>query len=228
MQERRRNLPGLKVIITGATGMVGEGVLLECLEHPAIEQVLMVNRRPYDAKHPKLKECIVPDFLNLDGFSNQLTGYDACFYCAGVSSRGMGEPEYSHITYDITIHFAQTLASLNPQMIFNYVSGTLTDSSEKGSIMWARVKGKTENALMRAGFKSVYNFRPGFIRPAPGQRNIKSYYKAIGWVYPLLHTLLPNQVSTMREVGLAMINSVLKGYPKQVLEIRDINSLARS
>jgi uncharacterized protein YbjT (DUF2867 family) len=208
--------------------MVGEGVLLECLEHPAIEHVLIVNRRPYSAKHPKLKECIVPDFMDLDGFTDQLTGYDACFYCAGVSSAGMSELEYSHITYDITTHFAQTLASLNPQMTFVYVSGSLTDSSERGRIMWARVKGKTENALMRLGFQKVYNFRPGFMRPTPGQRNIKSYYKVIGWMYPLLRVLLPNQVSTMRDVGLAMINSVLKGYPKQVLEIKDINSLARA
>ena len=208
--------------------MVGEGVLFECLEHPAIEHVLMVNRKSYSAEHPKLKECIVTDFLHLDAVTNQLTGYDACFYCAGVSSRGMSEPDYTHITYDITIHFAHTLARLNPQMIFNYVSGSLTDSSEKGGVMWARVKGKTENALMRSGFKRVYNFRPGFMQPTPGQRNIKSYYKLIGWLYPVLHVLLPNQVSTMHEVGLAMINSVLKGYPKQVLEIRDINSLAGS
>jgi uncharacterized protein YbjT (DUF2867 family) len=216
------------VIITGATGMVGEGVLLECLEHPAIEQVLMVNRRPYSAKHPKLKECLVPDFMNLERFNNQLTGYDACFYCAGVSSAGMSEKEYSHIIYDITTNFARTLASLNPQMILVYVSGSLTDSSEKGRVMWARVKGKTENALMRLGFQKVYNFRPGFMRPTPGQHNIKSYYKVIGWMYPFLRVLLPNQVSTMSDVGLAMINCVLKGYPKQVLEIRDINSLARA
>jgi len=221
-------LSKFKVIITGATGMVGEGVLLECLEHPAIEQVLMVNRKPYSAKHPKLKECIMPDFLHLDGFTDQLTGYDACFYCAGVSSMGMSESEYSQITYDITTHFAETLASLNQQMVFNYVSGSHTDSSEKGRIMWARVKGKTENALMRSGFMNVYNFRPGFMRPTPGQRNIKSYYKVIGWLYPLLRVLLPNQVSTMRDVGLAMINSVLKGYSKHVLEISDINSLAKA
>jgi hypothetical protein len=208
--------------------MVGEGVLLECLEHPAIEQVLLVNRRPYDAKHPKLRQCIVPDFMNLDGFTNQLTGYDACFYCAGVSSAGMSEKDYSHIIYDITTHFAQTLASLNPQMTFIYVSGSLTDSSEKGRVMWARVKGKTENALMRLGFQKVYNFRPGFMRPTPGQRNIKWYYTVIGWMYPLLRVLLPNQVSTLSDVGLAMINSVLKGYSKQVLEIKDINSLARA
>jgi hypothetical protein len=218
----------LRVIITGATGMVGEGVLFELLAHPAIEQVLMVNRKPYSAKHPKLKECIVPDFLDLDGFTSQLTGYDACFYCAGVSSRGMSESEYSHITYDATTHFALQLASLNPRMIFNYVSGNLTDSSEKGRLMWARVKGKTENALMRLGFRKVYNFRPGFMKPTPGQKNIKPFYKVIGWFYPLLLVLFPNQVSTMREVGLAMINSVLKGYPKQVLEIKDIKSLAKA
>lgn len=218
----------LKVIITGATGMVGEGVLLECLEHPAIEKVLVVNRKPYGAKHPKLQECIIPDFLDLDGYTSRLNGYDACFYCAGVSSAGMSEAEYSHITYDITIHFAHKLASLNPQMVFNYVSGALTDSSEKGRIMWARMKGKTENALIRSGFKRVYNFRPGFMKPTPGQKNIKPYYKAVGWLYPLVHALFPNQVSTMREVGLAMINSVLKGYPKQILEIRDINFLARA
>jgi len=218
----------LRVIITGATGMVGEGVLLECLEHPAIAQVLMVNRKPYPAQHPKLRELIVPDFLHLDAFAGQLTGYDACFYCAGVSSRGMSESDYSHVIYDVTIHFAQTLAGLNPRMIFDYVSGSLTDSSEKGRIMWARVKGSTENTLMRLGFQKVYNFRPGFMKPTPGQRNIKAYYKAIGWLYPLLHALLPNQVSTMRDVALAMINSVREGYPKPILEIKDINLLAQA
>jgi uncharacterized protein YbjT (DUF2867 family) len=218
----------LRIIITGATGMVGEGVLLECLEHPAVEQVLMVNRKPYPAKHPKLKECIVPDFLDLDGFTSQLTGYDACFYCAGVSSRGMSESEYSHITYDVTMHFAHKLASLDPRMTFDYVSGSLTDSTEKGRIMWARVKGKTENTLMKCGFQRVYNFRPGFMKPTRGQRNIKSYYNFIGWLYPLLRALFPNQVCTMREVGLAMINSVLKGYAKQILEISDIKALAQA
>jgi uncharacterized protein YbjT (DUF2867 family) len=217
-----------KVIITGATGMVGEGVLLECLAHPAVEQILLVSRKPYGGTHPKLQECIVADFLNLEGVENQLAGYDACFYCAGVSSAGMSESEYSRITYDITLHFAHTLARLNPQMVFDYVSGSLTDSSEKGRIMWARVKGRTENALARARFRSVFLFRPGFMKPIAGQRNIKGYYKAIGWLYRVLHTLLPNQVSTLQDVGLAMILTVLKGYPKQILEIRDINALART
>jgi uncharacterized protein YbjT (DUF2867 family) len=216
----------LRIIITGATGMVGEGVLFECLEHPAVEQVLLVNRKPYHSTHPKLKECIVPDFLQLDAVTSQLTGFDACFYCAGVSSVGTSEADYTRIIYDTTLHFAARLASLNPQMVFCYVSGGSTDSSEKGGIMWARVKGRTENALMKLPFKKVYNFRPGFMKATRGQRNIKSYYKAIGWLYPTLHLFLPNYVSTMRQVGLAMINSVLTGYAKQILEVKDINSLA--
>jgi len=216
-----------KVILTGATGMVGEGVLFECLKHPAVERVLLVNRRPYNVNHPKVKECIVPDFLQLDGVTRQLTGYDACFYCAGVSSRGMSETEYSHITYDLTTHFAQKLVSQNARMTFDYVSGSHTDSSEKGRMMWARVKGRTENALTGMGFQKVYNFRPGFMKPSSGQKNIKSYYNLIGPLYPLLRVVAPNQVSTMSDVGLAMINSVLRGYPRQVLEIKDINTLAK-
>jgi len=217
----------IKVIITGATGMVGEGVLIECLKHPDVKQVLMVNRHSFDFKHPKLKECIVPNFMQLDGFDDQLSGYDACFYCAGVSSVGMGEAKYSLITYDTTMHFAQKLVALNPNMTFNYVSGVLTDSSENGRVMWARVKGKTENSLMKLPFKKVYNFRPGFMKATLGQENIKSYYKYIGALYPLLRILFPNQVSTLREVGLAMINSVLKGCSMQILEVKDINALGK-
>jgi uncharacterized protein YbjT (DUF2867 family) len=217
-----------RVIITGATGMVGEGVLLVCLEHPAVEQVLIVNRKHYQLDHPKLKELIVPDFMELDRFTAELSGYDACFFCAGVSSRGMNEAEYSRITYDVTVNFAEKLVGMNPAMTFVYVSGALTDSSEQGRVMWARVKGKTENALMRLGFRQVYNFRPGFMKPMREQRNIKGYYGAIGWLYPVLRVVAPNHVSTMRDVGLAMINSVLKGYPKPVLEIKDINELAKA
>jgi uncharacterized protein YbjT (DUF2867 family) len=216
----------LKVIITGATGMVGEGVLLECLTHPDIGVVLLVSRRHYDATHPKLKELIVPDFLKLDDFTNELTGYDACFFCAGVSSVGMSEPYYTHLTYDTTLHFAEKLAGLNPNMVFDYVSGAQTDSTEKGRMMWARVKGRTENALMRLPFKRVYNFRPGFMKPTPGQKSIKRLYKVIGVFYPFFRVFLPKQLLTLREVGTAMINSVVKGYPKQVLEIGDIRQLA--
>lgn len=217
----------IKVIITGATGMVGEGVLLECLDNPNIEQVLIVNRKQYYAAHPKLKELLVPDFMDLTKVTEQLSGYDACFYCAGISSVGIKEAAYTYITHDITMHFAQTLVKLNPRMVFTFVSGAHTDSTEKGSLMWARVKGKTENELTTLPFKGVYNFRPGFMKPVDGQQNVKSFFKPILALYPLLNLVVPNGVSTLRQVALAMINTVLKGYPKNVLEIKDINQLAK-
>ena len=218
-----------KVILTGATGLVGEGVLLECLRNPAIKEILMVNRRPYEgAKHEKLKECIVPDFFELDSVSEQLKGYDACFYCAGISSRGLSEVEYSLITYDTTLAFAHKVLELNREIRFVFVSGSHTDSSEQGPVMWARVKGKTENALMKLPFKEEYNFRPGFMKPTEGQKNVKGYYKVISWMYPFLSALFPSQTSTLHEVGQAMINSVTKGYPKQTLEIKDIKLLAQA
>lgn len=218
----------IKVIITGATGMVGEGVLLECLANPAVEQVLVVGRKRYSRTHSKLRECIVPDFMDLAAVESQLVGYDACFYCAGVSSVGMSESDYTRITYDVTLNFAQTLARLNRQMAFVYVSGAMTDSTEKGSTMWARVKGRTENALTRLGFRDTFSFRPGFMKPTAGQTNVKWYFFAVGWFYPVFHALLPNQVSTLQDVALAMINAVLKGYPKRILEVKDINALARA
>ncbi|QHN04254.1 epimerase [Granulicella sp. WH15] len=217
-----------KLILTGATGLVGEGVLLECLEHPAVMQVLSVSRKSCGRQHPKLTECLVPDFMELDAVANQLSGYDACFYCAGISSRGMTEAAYSHVTYDVPLHFAETLLRLNPQMIFCHMSGGHADSSEKGRVMWARVKGRAENAMMRLGFRRVYNFRPGFMKPTDGQRNVPPFYRAISRLYPVLRVLLPSQVLTMQQVGLAMIESVLKGYPKQVLEIKDMQALAGS
>ncbi len=217
-----------KVIITGATGMVGEGVMLECLEHTAIEQVLMVNRRPYDLKHPKLKELIVPDFLQLDNVETHLSGYDACFFCAGVSSVGMKEDAFSRITYDTTLHFAKTLAKLNSNLVFTYVSGQGTDSSEKGKLMWARVKGRTENELMKLPFKAIYNFRPGLMNSSPGQKNIKPVFKMVIALYPLLARIFPNNSCTLKEVGLAMINCVTRGYEKPILEVRDIKLLAKN
>jgi len=216
----------IKVIITGATGMVGEGVLMECLEHPDVETVLIVNRKPYNTQHAKLKELIVPDFFDLTKAADELAGYDACFFCAGVSSIGMKEPDYRHVTYELTVHFAETLVRINPGMVFNYVSGSQTDSSEKGRIMWARVKGQTENALIRLPFKKVYNFRPGFMKPTAGQKSIKTSYKLIGLLSPLLILLIPSQILTVAAVGVAMINSVLKGYSKPILEIKDIKVLA--
>ena len=218
----------LKIIITGATGMVGEGVMLECLEHPAVEQVLLVSRKPYGASYPKLKECIVPDFMKLDEVTSQLAGYDACFFCAGVSSVGMSEADYTRITYDVTLHFAKVLAALNPQMVFIYVSGAHTDSTEKGRVMWARVKGRTENDLQKVGFKKAYSFRPGFMKAMPGQKKLKPWFRLFGWLYWPLRLVLPNLVSTLQDVGLAMIYCATKGYPKQILEVKDINALAKT
>lgn len=213
----------MKIIITGATGMVGEGVLLECLENTSVKEVLMINRRPSSIVHAKLKELIVPDFIKLDEDPASLGGYDACFYCAGVSSVGMNEHKYTFITYDTTMIFAQKVAKLNPDMVFTFVSGTHTDSSETGRIMWARVKGKTENALMKLPFRAQYNFRPGFMKPFEGQKNVKALFKPVIAVFPLL---FPKKSLTLKQVGQAMINAVQKGYPKQVLEISDIRELS--
>jgi uncharacterized protein YbjT (DUF2867 family) len=208
--------------------MVGEGVLFECLEHPAVDEVLLVSRRPYGTSLPKVKECIVPDFMQLEAMADQLRGYDACFFCAGVTSVGKSEADYTRITCDTTLHFAETLVKLNPAMVFTYVSGMGTDSTEKGRLMWARVKGRTENALTRMGFKAEYNFRPGFMKAMPGQRNLKGSYKAFAWLYPVLRVVAPNSVSTLEDVGRAMIRCVTQGYPKTVLEVRDINALGKA
>lgn len=214
----------MKVIITGATGMVGEGVLLECLQNPSVSKVLMVNRKHSSLKHAKLEELIIPDFMKLENHDAALSGYDACFYCAGVSSIGMSEEKYSYIIYDTTLHFAEKLAELNPGMVFTFVTGMYTDSSEQGKVMWARVKGKTENALMRLPFRGEYNFRPGVMKPFKEQKNVKSIFKPI---IALIAFLSPKKTLTLKQVGQAMINSVRKGYPKHVLEIADIKELAK-
>jgi uncharacterized protein YbjT (DUF2867 family) len=215
-----------KVIITGTTGMVGEGVLIECLDHPQISEVLSVSRKPTGMSHPKLKEYIVPVFLSLKENDENLKGYDACFYCAGVSSIGMKEAEYSRITYDTTIHFAKVLLHQNPGLTFIYVSGSGTDSSENGRSMWARVKGKTENELSKMPFKKVHNFRPGFMKATPGQKNTLKMYKYVGWMYPFLKVVFPNGTSTLKQVGQAMINCLTIGSNKQILDVRHINELS--
>lgn len=214
----------MKVIITGATGMVGESVLFECLENINVKEVLIVSRKHYDLDHPKLKELLVPDFLHLEKFSKTLEGYDACFYCAGISSVGIKEDEYNRITYDTTLAFANKLLQLNPNMVFNFVSGNRTDSSEKGKVMWARVKGKTENALMRLPFKNQYNFRPAIMKATKGQLNVKTAYKILA---PLIAPFFPQKTLSLKQVGRAMINVVLEGYPKQILEVNDIEQLAK-
>jgi uncharacterized protein YbjT (DUF2867 family) len=217
----------IRVIITGATGMVGEGVLHECLHHPDVEQVLVINRRPCGVSHPKLKEVIHLNFQDLTPVESQLVNYNACFFCLGVSSVGMKEQQYHKLTYDLTIHFAETLSRLNSGMTFCYVSGSGTDSSEKGKRMWARVKGKTENKLMQLPFKKAYMFRPGFMKPTEGMKNTLKGYGFFTWMYPALRPLFPNFVCTLKEVGVAMINTVRKGYSKPILEVADIVALAK-
>lgn len=218
---------GVKAIITGSTGMVGEGVLLTCLSDPAVEEVLVINRRPCDVEHPKLREVIHSDFFNLTPIEAQLAGYNACFFCLGVSSVGMSQEEYRHVTYDLTLHVGEMLARLNPEMTFCYVTGAGTDSSEKGRSAWARVKGATENALMQL-FPKAYMFRPGFMKPVPGQKNVKSLYRFILWLYPIGRAVYPAGFCTLEEVGKAMIHTVTIGYPKKILEVEDIVRLAKA
>ena len=217
---------GIKVIITGSTGMVGEGVLLECIKHPAVESILAINRNPCGITHPRVKEIIHADFFDLSSIEPGLTGYNACFFCAGVSSVGMKEPAYTRITYDLTMNFARTVSKLNNDMTFCYVSGTGTDSSEKGRLMWARVKGKTENDLMKLQFKNVFAFRPAFMKAVKGQKNLPKFYKYIQLPYPVFHTLFPQYFGTLGDVAIAMINCALAGAEKKVLEVRDIAEIA--
>ena len=216
----------IKAIITGATGMVGEGVLHECLLHPDVEQVLVIHRKPGGVAHPKLKEIILNDFFDLSPVESQLSGYNTCFFCLGVSSVGMSDDEYRHLTYDLTMNFARLLAGLNPDLTFAYVSGAGTDSSEKGRLAWARVKGATENALLTL-FKNAYMFRPGFMKPTPGLKNVKSYYKFIAWLYPIGRALYPAGFSTLQELALAMIKAAGIGYETKILEVKDIVALAK-
>lgn len=216
----------MRVILTGVTGMVGEGVLLECLENPAVDKVLSVSRKPTNHTHPKLEQLLVPDFRKLGDVEAKLTGYDACFYCAGISSAGMNEADYTVVTYDTPVAFATTLARLNPGMVLTHVSGAHTDGTEKGRVMWARVKGRAENALVRLPFKGVYNFRPGLMTPKPGQKHVKALFRAALVLAPVMKLFLP--ALTLQQVGRAMIRCVESGAPKQVLEVPDIAQLAPS
>jgi uncharacterized protein YbjT (DUF2867 family) len=222
----------LKVVITGATGMVGKGVLLECLDNDDIDSVLLINRRSIDMDHPKLKEIIHKDFHDLSSIEDQLSGYDACFFCLGISAYRMSEEDYKKITYDLTLHFANTLLKLNPEMTFCYVSGQGTDSTEKSRMMWANVKGKTENAILALPFRKAYMFRPGFIQPMKGiKSSTKMYntmYTIIKPIIPVFKLLSPKSITDTDRVGKAMINSVTKGYGKTHLDNKDINQLAES
>jgi len=221
----------LKVIITGATGMVGEGVLFECLHHPEVERVLVITRKSCGYSHPKLTEIIHSDFLDISSLSDRLTGYNACYFCLGVTSLGKSEAEYARLTYTLTLNFATTLATLNPDMTFCYISGVGTDSTEKGRTMWARVKGKTENDLMKLPFRQVYNFRPGGIEPFLPLKSSQTYYKTykyLGWLFSLMKVIAPNLVITLKDLAAAMINASLTGYSKNILEMKDMKLLAKT
>jgi uncharacterized protein YbjT (DUF2867 family) len=212
----------LRIIITGATGMVGEGVLLHCLQSEEVFEVLMINRKSYDLSHPKLRELLVPDFNRLADYSDQLSGFDGCFYCAGVSSIGMNEADYTRITYNTTLSFAKVLLAVNRDMVFNFVTGAHTKT--QGTQMWQRVKGQTEDALIALGFRGQYNFRPGFMVPVKGQKNVRWFFKPFIAILP---HLIPKQSLTLNQVGQAMIHTITRGYGKQVLEISDIKNLAQ-
>lgn len=217
----------LKVILTGATGMVGEGVLHECLQSDAVEEILIVGRRPSNIIHPKVKEIIVKDFFDISPIADQLKSYNTCFFCAGVSSVGKNEASFYKYTYTLTLNFAETVCRNNPDMIFCYISGRGTDSSEKGKAMWARVKGKTENDLMKLPFKKVYNFRPGIMTPTKGLKNTLKLYKYMSWLIPVIKLFFSNWVSSLKQLGIAMIKVASQGYEKQIIEVKDILALSK-
>ena len=220
----------MKVIITGSTGMIGKGCLLECIDRPEITTILVANRNPVNINHPKLKEILLKDFSQLQHVEESFLGYDACFYCLGVTSAGMNESSYSKITYDMTLDFARQLIRINPGITFCYISGAGTDSTEKGNVMWARVKGKTENALLGLGFKNAYMFRPGFIQPKRGIRSRTGLYNAIYSILSPFYFLLkklPKYVTNTETLARAMIYVALHGYSKNILESSDINVIGR-
>jgi uncharacterized protein YbjT (DUF2867 family) len=219
----------MKIILFGATGMVGQGVLRECLLASDVEQVLTVGRSATGQQSPKLRELVHKDFTDFSAVEKELSGYDACFFCLGVSSAGMKEADYHRVTYDYALAAARTLAKASPGMTFIYVSGAGTDSSEKGRSMWARVKGKTENALLQLPFKAAYMFRPGFIQPMHGIKSKTPLYRAIysvmGPLYPVLKAVVPKVVTTTEQVGRAMLKVARQGAPNRIVENQDINTL---
>ena len=217
----------IRAVIFGATGMVGEGVLHEALHDTLVESVLVISRRPCNVLHPKLTESLHEDFYDYSAISDRLRGYNACFFCLGVSSVGKREEEYRRLTYDLTMAAARKFSQLNPDMVFCYVSGMGTDSTEQGRLMWARIKGKTENDLMKLPFKAVYAFRPGFIRPTKGLKNAFTVAKILAPLYPALKFLIPNYLCTLEDVGRSMIRVTESGYSSRILECKDITRLAQ-
>ena len=219
----------MKVILFGATGMVGQGVLRECLLDSGVEQVLAIGRSATGQQHAKLQEIVQADLFDLSSIEGRLAGFDACFFCLGVSAAGISEQDYRRITYELTMSVAKTMAKLNPEMTFIYVSGAGTDSAERSRMMWARVKGKTENDLLKMPFRAAYMFRPGYIQPLHGIRTKTKWYGALyavmGPLYPMWKRLLPNYVTTTECLGRAMLNVARHGAPKRFLENQDINGL---
>lgn len=219
----------MKVLLFGATGMIGQGVLRECLRDPGVSQVVALVRRPSLPAHPKLREVVHGDFFDYRAVEGDLAGLDACFFCLGVSAAGLPEAEYRRLTRDLTLAAAETLARLNPGMTFVYVSGAGTDSTEQGRTVWARVKGETENTLRRLPFKAVYLFRPGLIQPLHGIRSRTGWYQALYTLmkpaFPLLRRLFPNSILTTEELGRAMLRVARDGAPKAVLEAADLIAL---
>lgn len=221
---------GFKVIITGSSGMVGKGVLYECLDSPKVKTVLVVNRAPIKLNHPKLKEILIVDFFNLNGIKKDLGGFDACFFCIGTSAFRKSEEVYSRITYDLTLNFAQAFLEQNRDSVFCYVSGAGTDATEKSRMMWARVKGKTENALLKLPFKATYMFRPGFIQPLRGIWSKTKGYNAFYFLFRPLYVILkhfPRMVTSTVNTGKAMINAVDKEITISILHNQEINLLAK-
>jgi len=220
----------MNVVLFGATGMVGAGALIECLADPRVTSVVAITRSPLGRSHAKLREVIHRDFFAYDTLKEDFAGCDASFFCLGVSSVGMSESDYTHLTYDLTLAAARAMAAVNTHLTFCYVSGVGTDSTERGRTMWARVKGRTENALLAMPFKAAYMLRPGYIQPIGDVRSktgwVQAAYSVLAPLYPVLHRLLPNSSTTTANLGRAMIEVADSGYPKRILYSRDFNALA--
>lgn len=220
----------MRVVIFGATGMVGAGALLECLDDPRVTSVLAVGRHPTGVRHPKLIEVPHSDFFDYEALQPRFADCDACFFCLGVSSAGMEESAYRRLTHDLTLAAAQAMVAANPRMVFCYVSGEGTDSSERGPRMWARVKGKTENDLLRLPFKAAFMLRPAYIQPLRGVRSrtplYQAFYTVLGFLYPVIRRLAPRYVTTSVNLGLALIRLGVEGYASRIVLTADINRLA--
>ena len=219
----------MKVVLFGATGMVGQGVLRECVLDPDVKEVLVVGRTPIERSHPKIHEIVHKDLYDLSPIASQLTGYDACFFCLGVSSVGMNEADYTKITHDLTLAVARVLAQQNPQMVFLYISGAGTDSTERGKSMWARVKGRTENELLREPFRAAYMLRPGYIQPMHGVKSktplYRAFYVVLSWLYPLIRLVARKYAITTEDLGRGMVKIAKSGAPKRILENSDIEAI---